>query len=98
VNTQTQTIVHATDVTGQRSARLTVPPQSLMGTVIAQAIGLMDLPTESASREREPIIYHCYEDGAGELLPPETSVEEIIRQYRIEAELRVRVVPELEAA
>jgi hypothetical protein len=69
-----------------------------MAAVLAQAIGIMELPTESASREREPIIYHCYEDGAGELLPPETPVEEIIQQYRIEAELRVRVVPELEAA
>ena len=70
MNTQSQTVVHATDVTGQRSARLTVPPQSPMAAVLAQAIGIMELPTESASREREPIIYHCYEDGAGELLPP----------------------------
>lgn len=98
MNAQSQTVVHATDVTGQRSARLAVPPQSLIGAVIAQAIGVMDLPTESASQERQPIVYHGYEEGAGELLAPETPVAEIIQQYRIEAELRVRVVPELEAA
>jgi hypothetical protein len=96
VNTQPQTVVQAMDVTGQRTARLAVSPQSLIGAVIAQAIGLMELPTQSATQE--PILYHGFEEGAGELLPPETSVEEVIRQYRVEAELRVRIVPELEAA
>ena len=71
MNTQSQTVVHASDVTGQRHAQLTVPRRTLMGAVVAQAIGLMDLPTESATQERKPIIYHAYEDGASEQLLPE---------------------------
>jgi len=97
MNDQSQLEIVATDVTGQRRAAWSVPTVALWGAVTAQAVDRLNLPTQELAT-RNSIVYHCFEDQAGELLPAEESVAQVVERYRVEMEMRVRIVPELEAA
>ena len=83
------------DVTGQRSARSQVGPDTPVSALTAQGVDLLDLPLTRSTNE--PVIYHSFEQG-GNLLPGGDRVSDVIRRYRLEAELRIRVIPELESA
>lgn len=88
--------VIASDVTGQRTAQWPIAKQAVCGALVTQAVEHLRLPTREAGGES--IIYHAFEETRGELLPSDERLEDLIQRYRIDVELRVRVVPELEAA
>ena len=97
MDNRSQLDIVATDVTGQRGSRWSVPITMLWGAVTSQAVERLDLPTLELATHT-PIVYHCFEDSAGELLPAEERVVDVLERYRIELEVKVRIVPELEAA
>jgi hypothetical protein len=96
-DTRQLTIV-ARDVTGQRTARWGgLSGDTLCSAITVQAVEQLDLPTVQSGTQ-DPIIYHCFDEERGERLPAEEKLDDILQRYRQEMELRVRVVPELEAA
>ncbi len=97
MNQPSELEIVATDVTGQRGTRWTVFTNTLWGAVTSQAVEMLNLPTAELATHT-PIVYHCFEDSAGELLPAEESVADVIERYQVDLEVRVRIVPELEAA
>lgn len=95
MSTQHQVVV-ASDVTGMRTACWQIASQVLCGALVTQAIEHLGLPSSQADGNQ--IIYHAFDEGSGELLPSEERLDALIQRYRAEVELRVRIVPELEAA
>lgn len=86
----------ASDVTGQRTAQWPITSQVLCGALVTQAVEQLRLPTSEA--DGNTIVYHAFEESRGELLPSDERLADLIARYRLDVELRVRVVPELEAA
>jgi hypothetical protein len=95
MSTQNQLVV-ASDVTGVRMASWQIASQVLCGALVTQAIEHLRLPTTQADGGQ--VIYHAFDESSGELMPEDERLDALIRRYRIDAELRIRIVPELEAA
>ena len=91
-----QLTVVASDVTNQRTARWPIADHNMpCSAIVAQGVQALDLPTRQSTGEQ--VSYNAFSDG-GDLLPGDNSVADIVQRYRIEAELRIRVIPELEGA
>ena len=83
------------DVTGQRSATCRVGFDTPIAAVTAQGVDLLDLPETRDAHD--PVIYHSFSER-GDLLPAGDTVSDVVRRFKIDAELRIRVIPELESA
>ncbi len=97
MNTSKHVSITASDVTGQRTACWLADTEQEWGTVTAQAIDILDLPVKQSGTQ-DPIVYHCFEETQGERLPSEQKLADVLERYRLDTQVRVRVVPELEAA